>query len=217
MTAKGSSEGLREAKKKQTRQALSEATIALCIERGFSAVSIDEIAAAVGVSPRTFRNYFSGKAEAIAAVHGARMSRIAAALRAQPSDESLWQAIATALEAQFDSQPEQDQRSPAFRRWADGLRALLAEPAVHGAVLEASHVAQAELAAAVAARTGADPHTDPYPNLVAATTLAVSSTVVEQWLRSGPVGSVQPRLREAISLVEKGLPEPGRAASEVNR
>jgi AcrR family transcriptional regulator len=60
-------EGLRERKKADTRQALSAAAVRLCVERGYHRVTVADIADAVGVSRRTFSNYFPGKAECVTA------------------------------------------------------------------------------------------------------------------------------------------------------
>lgn len=57
--------GLRERKKDDTRRALSDAAVRLCLERGYPAVTVTEIADAAGVSRRTFSNYFPGKAECV--------------------------------------------------------------------------------------------------------------------------------------------------------
>ena len=52
---------------------------------------LKDIAAEVGVSPRTFNNYFSSKGEAIAARHLERARSIAAGLRAEPAAKPLWE------------------------------------------------------------------------------------------------------------------------------
>ncbi|MER7666019.1 helix-turn-helix domain-containing protein [Streptomyces sp. NPDC096193] len=53
--------GLRERKKRQTYRAISDAAIALFLEKGFEAVSVAEIAAAADVSKPTLFRYFPAK------------------------------------------------------------------------------------------------------------------------------------------------------------
>ena len=53
--------GLRESKKRETRERISDIATALFVERGFDAVTIDEIATAARVSKVTVFNYFSRK------------------------------------------------------------------------------------------------------------------------------------------------------------
>ena len=53
--------GLRERKKRQMRQQLSDTATEMFMERGFDAVRVSEIAAACGVSEKTVFNYFPTK------------------------------------------------------------------------------------------------------------------------------------------------------------
>jgi AcrR family transcriptional regulator len=53
----------RESKKRETRQRISDVATGLFFERGFEAVTIDDIAAAANVSKMTVFNYFSRKEE----------------------------------------------------------------------------------------------------------------------------------------------------------
>ena len=57
--------GLREQKKYQTRLALCRAARRLVLERGLDATTVEDVAKAVGVSPRTFFNYYETKLDAV--------------------------------------------------------------------------------------------------------------------------------------------------------
>ncbi|MER5888360.1 TetR family transcriptional regulator [Streptomyces sp. NPDC001941] len=57
--------GLRERKKRQTYRAISEAAIALFLDKGFDAVSVAEVAAAAEVSKPTLFRYFPAKEDLV--------------------------------------------------------------------------------------------------------------------------------------------------------
>jgi len=71
--------GLRERKKKQTREALARAGMELFVERGYDATTLAEIAEAAGVSTRTIFAYFPSKEDILFA--GFQTMREALALR----------------------------------------------------------------------------------------------------------------------------------------
>ncbi|MFC9999784.1 TetR/AcrR family transcriptional regulator [Nocardia sp. NPDC127526] len=199
--------GLRERKKRETRLALSLATIRLSVERGWDNVTVEDIAAAANVSVRTFRNYFSSKAEAVASRHLERMEQMAEELLQRPESEPLWEAVIAAVLDRFALGQQRDDR-PEGREWADGIQLMLGQPAVQSAVLEANAVAERTLAAAVAARTGTDAGRDLYPNLAAAAIGAACSAAIDHSLRAHPPQPVLPLLREALEQLAAGLPVP---------
>src|SRR5260221_14140162 len=86
--------GLRERKKLAPRAAMGQAAWQLTIERGYAHARGEDIAAAAGVSARTFNNYFSSKEEALLSVGADRGARMVAALRAWPAGGDLWEALA---------------------------------------------------------------------------------------------------------------------------
>ncbi|MFY1696209.1 TetR family transcriptional regulator [Solwaraspora sp. WMMA2101] len=201
--------GLRERKKAATRAALSWAAIRLTVERGFDDVLVDDIAQAVGVSARTFNNYFSSKAEAIAARHLDRSLRLADELRARPADEPLWAAIRAAAMVQFEPGPEVEQAPPGDHAdWVSGLKVMLAEPALQGEMLRAVAAAEAELAVAVAERTGTDVKQDLYPNLVAAVVSVAVNTAMRHFVYADPPVSMERLLSDALTQLAAGLPVP---------
>lgn len=55
------SPGLRERKKQRTRATLIEAAMDLCLKHGYEHTTVEQIASAADVSPRTFSRYFSTK------------------------------------------------------------------------------------------------------------------------------------------------------------
>ena len=56
---------LRETKKQATRRALADSSARLALTHGGDAVTVSAIAAAAGVSARTFHNYFTSAADAL--------------------------------------------------------------------------------------------------------------------------------------------------------
>jgi len=194
--------GLRERKRRETRAALSLAALRLCVQRGWENVTVDDIAAAANVSPRTFRNYFSTKAEAVAAGHLERLLRIADELRARPAGEPMWTAIANAVAAQFQPPPTKSEATADVNRWVERIRFVLTEPAIQGEVLKASAAAQVALAEAIAERSGSRRADDLYPQVTAAVVTAIIGTVMNRWLRGGPSGPILPLLRKAFELAQ---------------
>jgi AcrR family transcriptional regulator len=198
--------GLRERKKRETRLALSHAAIGLVLERGYDNVSVEDIAAASNVSGRTFRNYFTSKAEAIVAAHIERGQPIAEVLRERPADEPLWDALVNAVIAQFEPPPGSVSR-PGDDRYTSALQKLLAEPAVQQEVFRAHAAAQDELTVTIAERTRTDAVNDLYPQAVAAVVSAGLGTAMAHWTRD-PTQSLVSLLREVFDQIRAGLPDP---------
>ncbi|MEW9532339.1 TetR family transcriptional regulator [Microbispora sp. NPDC049125] len=204
----GKPAGLRERKKLETRIALGWAAIRLTVERGFDAVRVEDIAAEAGVSPRTFNNYFSSKAEAVAARHLDRARMIAEELRARPASEPLWEAVANAVMARFGLTQETRGAGTSDQQWITGLRLMMTEPALQGEFMKAGALAEFELAAAVAERTGTDVERDLYPRLVAGAVWAAITVVTDHWLHADPPVAIVPLLRDALHQLAAGLPVP---------
>ncbi|GAA3289831.1 TetR/AcrR family transcriptional regulator [Streptomyces cinereospinus] len=200
--------GLRERKKRQTRAALSQAAIRLCVLHGWADVTVEQIAAEADVSVRTFRNYFASKAEAIAASHLERMLLIADDLLARPAGEPLWDSLRHAVLGRFAPPGEPQDHAPHNERWRAGVRLMLTEPALAGEIAKAGAAAQQGLAAAVARRTGTDAERDVHPKLVAAAVAAGCAVAVEHSLRADetvPLGAV---LTQVLEQLAAGLPVP---------
>jgi AcrR family transcriptional regulator len=78
---------------------LSLAAYELVVEKGYANVTVDDMAAAGGVSRSTFLRYFRTKDQAIVVALKAYVERMADTLRALPRDEDDWSALRSAIEA----------------------------------------------------------------------------------------------------------------------
>jgi AcrR family transcriptional regulator len=191
--------GLRERKKQATRAALGHAAWLLIIERGYSHVRVEDIAAAAGVSARTFGNYFSGKEEALLSVGEDRGARMVAALGARPAGESLWQALGHAMSEQFAGAGAVPRAVARSIKFPPELAA--AQRRLHASI-------EAALAVAIADRTGTDAERDLYPRLAAGVAVSATQTAFDHWRASESIAPFPEVLTEVLRQVAAGLPPP---------
>jgi AcrR family transcriptional regulator len=196
------SEGLRERKKAETRRALASAALRLADELGPDGVTVEAIAEAAGVSPRTFFNYFSTKEDAIVGTTPAHSSGLLANLIGRPDGEPPLEALrATAralgglLEARAD---DWTRRHRLFQRYP----ALSARHATRFAEVERGLVEE------IARRTGLDPDLDTYPALVVSTALGAIRVAMAVWQERNRPGPLTDLLDEAFDHLTKGLGRP---------
>ena len=192
----------RDLQKDQTRLDLALAAFELAREHGLAGVRVPEIAAAVGVSPRTFNNYFPSKEAAIVWPATQRGAMLAASLAARPLEEPIADALAEAA-ADMYLQAEMDGLPPG---WLRDFRALVAaEPTLHGEYLKAASAVEAALADAVARRTGAAEDTLE-PQVLAAVATAAERAAVLHWARHarGPA-TLEDTVRSAVAMAVRGM------------
>ena len=88
--------GLREDKKDRTRHQLLDAALELVARQGFEQTTVNEIAAAVQVSPRTLLRYFPTKEDVIVAWAAEVMTTLPKSLAERPAKESPGDALKAA-------------------------------------------------------------------------------------------------------------------------
>jgi AcrR family transcriptional regulator len=182
----------RDLQREQTRLDLALAAFELAKAEGLANVRVPQIAEAVGVSTRTFNNYFPSKEAAIVFPTTLRAARMASELTERPAGEPLADSLVATVAGLYG--PEGQDGLPGG--WLDGFRALVAaEPALHGEYLKAVAAGERSLADAIASRLGA-----------AAVTIAAERAAVllrfRQTTRRSPLADV---VRDAVDMAVRGM------------
>ena len=91
--------GLRARKKRATRAAIERTLLELVLERGYAAATVDEVCARVGVSKKTFFNYYASKEAAIRGdmVVFPTADQVRAALANKPAGEGYLDTVVSLL------------------------------------------------------------------------------------------------------------------------
>jgi AcrR family transcriptional regulator len=188
--------GLREHKKQATREALRAAALRLALAHGPENVRVDDIAAAAGVAPRTYNNYFASREQAIvAAVTADREARVAAAVAGRPAGTPLSEAVADAIVTEY-TEPGEDTR--------DALLMITTRPALRQAYLDAATAIEAPLTEVLGERTG-DAAT---ARVLAASVAAAVRIALDRWVRPADGGAAT----TGLVVVRDSLPDQLRAA-----
>lgn len=203
-------EGLRERKKRMSRQLISDTATWMFCERGFDDVRVAEVAAEAGVSEKTVFNYFPTKESLVFDREDELVAGIRAALTHRARGESPTQAMVAFIErevAQYDGLGEEFQPMfLAFLRMIDETPALVA--ARHQLAVKLIAVARDALAESV----GVDPR-DPEPFIAAQSLIALWEVQIvsrERHIRGGtPLGELRiavfEDVRRAARLLDTGL------------
>jgi AcrR family transcriptional regulator len=199
---------LRERKKLATRRSLRRIALGLAAERGFAQVTVEDIANAANVSPRTFFNYFPSK-EAV--LFGPGPEQVAE-LRARVAHESPGAPVLDVLRGVIASNAQRtaDELIALGGDLADWLRIITtarADPQVRVAQGAQMSMVERAITEGLAERLGTDPERDPYPGLLASVATGVSRSCMMFWANSS--GTVRPDhlVDLAFRALADGLPE----------
>ncbi|GHF86252.1 TetR family transcriptional regulator [Kitasatospora xanthocidica] len=166
---------LAQRKRQLVADELTRAALELLADGGFEAVTVDEIAAAAGVSKRTFFRYFASKEDVVvrflAGLGAAMREELAARPAAEPPSVALRHAVWCSVAA-CAGHEERARRV---------VRLILTTPALLARFLERQAQWRDALAAELAARLGLDPAAELYPQLAADMALAAFHAVLQRW------------------------------------
>ncbi|GAA2646163.1 TetR/AcrR family transcriptional regulator [Streptomyces lunalinharesii] len=154
--------GLREAKKQETRQLISDHATRLFQRQGFEATTITEIATAARVAKKTVTNYFARKEDLALDHHEEFTASLARAVDARKPGESALAAVRRAFDTALrERDPVAGFAGPAFARM------VADSPTLTARLRELHEQREHALAEALAAATGA-PADDVLPRAAAA-------------------------------------------------
>ncbi|GHH63895.1 TetR family transcriptional regulator [Kitasatospora indigofera] len=188
--------GLRERKKQRTRDALVEAAHRLFLQQGFGHTTVDEIAAAVDVSQRTFFRYFANKDEVALAVMADAEDYFIECLRGRPAGESPLQALRASIVQCWRDLASSRHDGPSGVTAALELMQMIEDtPTLLAAHLRRITEQEQVVAGLLAAREGLDPAVDLRPKVMAAVFGGVLRSAHLAWSAqpedSGPDGMIE--------------------------
>jgi AcrR family transcriptional regulator len=201
---------LRERKKRATRRSLRRIALDLVAERGFVHVTVEDIAEAAEVSPRTFFNYFPSKEAALFGADPVRTTELRERLVHEAPDKTALEVLRVVLVGEARALAEElNELGGDPASWLRRMKAVRVDPHLRAA--QAAHMATVERAVvdALAERLGTDPDRDPYPGQLAGAALGVMRATVTFWASSGGVAALDHLTDAACQALADGLPEPG--------
>ncbi|MBR7827057.1 TetR family transcriptional regulator [Actinospica sp. MGRD01-02] len=118
--------GLRERTRRAVRAELTAVALDLFLQRGFEATTVDEIAAAAGISRRSLFRYFASKEAIIFDNLQDVGETLAEALAKRPYDEDAWVALRRSFEVVTAYNVDNPERTLAFWRMLEETASLKA-------------------------------------------------------------------------------------------
>jgi AcrR family transcriptional regulator len=183
--------GLRERRKLQTRQAISDVATEMFVARGFDEVTIAQVADAAGVAKMTVTNYFPRKEDLVFDRADGIVRSLADVFAARAPGESLLAAIRRDYEARIArADVTLGLASPAFARMVEN------SPVLAGRGLEMLYQRERALGDAIAAETGAD---GPQQRLAAALVSSAHRVLYDEGIRRSLAGQSRDEICAALA------------------
>ncbi|ARP74385.1 TetR/AcrR family transcriptional regulator [Streptomyces pluripotens] len=166
-------EGLRERKKRETRQRISDIATGLFLERGFTAVTMADVAEAADVSVNTVYNYFPAKEDLFFDRSAGVVDRLARWVRGRDAGESAARAVLREMRAEVEAVSPRVGLMEGYDRF---MRVIREAPPLRSRLWSLEQEIQDALEVELREETCAAPG-DPLPDLVAGQLCWVNRTV----------------------------------------
>ncbi|MCM3920553.1 TetR/AcrR family transcriptional regulator [Frankia sp. AiPs1] len=198
--------GLRERTRQAVRREIAETANALFVERGFDVTTIDDIAAAVGMSQRSVFRYFATKEEIVLGKFDLVVDDMLTTLRARPADEDVW----TSLHHVFDVLVSLAE-APGYEALVEPIHRMVFDtPALLAGYLQRLQHMQDVVVTTLHERAGAvgTPYgaADPTPRALTAAAFGCLVAAQHSWLASGTKGSFAAAIDRAMATISPRVP-----------
>ncbi|WP_196440889.1 TetR family transcriptional regulator [Planomonospora sp. ID67723] len=196
--------GLRERKKQRTRLALIDAALDLFAVQGYEATTVDQIAAAADVSPRTFFRYFATKDDVALSLPVDGQEVLLRELAARPAEEPPFVALSNAMRAVVTELQEGDLAET--RRFLKARELVESTPALFAGSVRRMMENEQRLIAEVARREGTSPD-DLLPHFAVSLFTAVARVGFESChpQSAQDLPAFGERLEQILALAERSL------------
>lgn len=187
---------LRERNRRAAYAAISDTAMDLFMGQGFDNTTIEQIAAAAGISQRTFFRYFATKEDIVVGDLNALGEVVRDALAARPPEEGPWEALPNALRALADA-PDKP------RHALETALLTTANPILRARHLEKHLRWQELLVPEIERRMGIEPGPvpDPRAHAIVGACLACLDTATEIWARRNGEGSLEEIYFDALAAI----------------
>ncbi|MEV4000693.1 TetR family transcriptional regulator [Actinomadura sp. NPDC049753] len=189
--------GLRERTRRAVRAELAELALGLFIERGYERTTVEDIAAAAGLSKRSFFRYFPTKEDVLFGDVDDLAERVADDIRSRPCDGDAWACLHAVLR---DWEP----RIHAAQRDLTGMRLIETTPALRARLHQKRDELRDRISAALRERPGAPLDTFTADLLTAAAGAALDAAARE-WVRSDGTADRAALIDQAFILLAPRL------------
>ncbi|MCW2813158.1 MAG: transcriptional regulator [Nocardioides sp.] len=186
--------GLRERRRVELRERIDRVALELFARDGYDAVTVEAIAAEVGVSLSTLFRHVASKEDLLVGVVRTGRAAIVRAFADRPADEPVGEGLVAAILHRTEQFADE---TDVIALWRKAMAS--APPRVRRASL-LDDDERAELVTLVGERLGADPEHDVRPGAVVAARLAAAEHAYEHWLvHPASRRSLHDLTREALS------------------
>ena len=199
-------EGLRERKKREARQHISDVATRMFAKRGFEAVTVVEIAEAAGVAKATVTNYFPHKEDLLLDLQAEAEHLLVDAIRERPPGQPVVEAVRGLMHRLLAQRHVLSTAAPGMARFG---RLIAESPALLSRAREQREYLESAVARRLTEETGDPVRADLVARLLLAAATTVVVTPIRRLIAGEPATTVtmdqKQVIDEAFDLLAAGI------------